>query len=131
MVISRTSARGHQRLAWLAVGLAAIVIILLGYWFLTRGPGVELLSPTGSTVTGFTGEGDMTTGTFQVRDGWAIHWESTGDRFAFAIRGDRDFGTVIDVDEPESGVTSPTGAGAFHLEITAAGPWSITIAQGE
>ena len=111
--------------------IVVIVAVLAAYWFVTQGPGQQLLSPRGSTVAEFSGDGDQTTSPFQVREGWAIHWDSTAAHFAFAIRGDRDFGTIIDIDEPGSGVTSPTGSGSYNLEITADGPWSIRITQGE
>lgn len=111
------------------VGL--IVLAAIGYWFLTLGPGQTLVSPAGSTVAEFSGEGDQTTDEFEVREGWAIHWENSGESFSFAITGDRDFGTVIDQSEPGSGVTSPVGAGAYRLEIAAEGPWAIRIVQGD
>ena len=113
------------------VAVAVVTLLVAGYWLMTQGPGRQILSPPGSIVTEFSGDSDLTSEPFQVREGWAIQWESKGDHFAFAIRGDRDFGTIIDVDEPGSGVTSPTGAGTFHLEVTSSGPWSIKIAQGE
>jgi hypothetical protein len=111
----------------------AVVVILVagGWWFLTQGPGRQLASPAGSDIVTFTGTGDQTTPSFQVRAGWQIRWENEGDRFTFAIRGDRDFGTVVDQQEPGNGVTSPTGEGTFHLEITAAGAWTVTILQGD
>lgn len=111
------------------VGL--VVLAAAGYWFLTQGPGQQLLSPAGSTVAEFSGDADQITSSFEVREGWAIHWESTGEAFAFAIDGDRDFGTVINVDEPGNGVTSPTGSGTYNLEITADGPWTVRITQGD
>lgn len=111
------------------VGL--VVLIAAAYWFLTQGPGQQLLSPGGSTVAEFSGDADLTTSSFEVREGWAIHWDSNGEAFAFAIEGDRDFGTVIDVDEPGNGVTSPTGSGTYNLVITAEGPWTVRITQGD
>ena len=111
------------------VGL--LILAAAGYWLLTEGPGQQVLSPAGSTVAEFSGDTDQTTTSFDVREGWAIHWESTGEAFAFGIGGDRDFGTVIDVDEPGNGVTSPTGAGTYHLEIAAKGPWTVRITQGD
>jgi hypothetical protein len=101
------------------------------YWFLTLGPGQRIVSPPESTVLQFSGSGDQTTPPFQVREAWDIQWESMGDRFSLAIRGDRDFGTVIEVDEAGSGVTSPTGAGSYYLEVTADGAWSVRITQGD
>lgn len=113
------------------IGLVVLLVVVLAGWFLTQGPGQQLLSPAGSTVAEFAGESDQVTDSFSVREGWAIHWESSGDAFSFAIEGDRDFGTVIDIDEPGNGVTSPTGSGTFHLEITADGPWTVRVTQGE
>jgi len=124
----------HRPRRWVVPAFAvaiALLLILGGYWVFTQGPGRQLLSPQGSTVASFSGATDQTTGSFQVREGWAIHWDSTGQKFAFAIRGDRDFGTVINITEPGSGVTSPTGAGSFHLEVTAQGSWTISITQGD
>jgi hypothetical protein len=126
----RTSSRGRWPI-FILVAIITIAVVIGIYWFITQGPGQQILSPAGSTVAEFNGEADQRTSSFDVREGWAINWEASGERFAFAIRGDRDFGTVIDVDEPGSGVTSPTGAGTFYLEITAEGPWSVRIAQGE
>jgi hypothetical protein len=124
----------HRPRRWVRPTFAvaiAILLILGGFWLFTQGPGRQLLSPQGSTVASFSGESDQTTGSFQVREGWAIHWGSTGQKFAFAIRGDRDFGTVINITEPGRGVTSPTGAGSFHLDVTAQGAWTISITQGD
>ena len=114
------------------IGLVVLLVVAIaGYWFFTQGPGQQLLSPPGSTVAEFEGDADEVTSSFDVREGWAIHWESSGDAFSFAINGDRDFGTVIDIDEPGNGITSPTGSGTYHLEITADGPWTVTITQGD
>ena len=113
------------------VAVALLVVAIGAYWFLTQGPGQQLLSAPGSTIIEFSGESDQSTDSFTVREGWAIHWESTGDAFAFAIDGDRDFGTVIDIDEPGNGVTSPTGSGTFRLEIVADGPWTMMVTQGD
>lgn len=115
-----------------ALGAVIIVMVLAAgaYWMFTNGPGRQLLSPPGSTVASFSGDRPQTTPSFSVRAGWGIHWESTGP-FSFAIRGDRDFGTVISTDGPGSGITSPTGEGTYFLEVDAAGPWTITISQGD
>jgi len=112
------------------LGLAVIAILVGGYWFLTQGPGTQFTSPAGSTVADFKGSGDQSTATFTVREGWRIDWQHDS-AFAFAIRGDRDFGKVIDEQGSGSGVTSPVGAGSFHLEITADGPWEIKVIQGD
>jgi len=123
---------GRRRWLMVAVGLVVGAILLVGAWWLfTQGPGTALLSPPGSTVATFSGEGNQSTESFSVRDGWSIQWESQGPSFSYAIRGDRDFGTVITVDEPTSGVTNPTGSGTYHLEVTAEGAWQIDIIQGD
>jgi hypothetical protein len=131
--MTETMLRPPRRPRWAIAALAVVlfvIVVLGGYWLFTQGPGRQVLSPPGSTVAQFSGASDQTTQSFQVREGWAINWDSTGQRFAFAIRGDRDFGTVINITEPGSGVTSPTGAGSFHLEVTAQGSWTISITQG-
>jgi hypothetical protein len=129
-----TEASGRRGVSrWIAsiVLVIAVLVTFVGvYWFFTQGPGLQIVSPAGSTVAAFGGEGNQTTATFKVREGWGIQWESQGTQFAFAIQGDRDFGKVIDINEPGTGVTSPTGAGSFHLEVTANGPWTISITQG-
>jgi hypothetical protein len=114
----------------LAAAISALVLVA-GYWFLTMGPGTKVLSPAGSTVATFNGTGDGKTASFTVREGWSIHWESTGTKFALAIRGSRDFGTVINVEEAGSGVTSPVGSGTFWIELQTDGPWNIRIEQGD
>ena len=129
MTDEATRRKSSRPLIIALVGL--LVLVAAGYWFLSQGPGQQILSPAGSTVAEFSGDTDQTTSSFDVREGWAIHWESTGEAFAFAIAGDRDFGTVIDVDEPGNGVTSPTGGGTFNLEIAADGPWTVRITQGD
>jgi hypothetical protein len=124
----------RARPAWLLPLLAIAVLVLISaiaYWFVTQGPGVGIISPRGSAVAEFSGDGDQTTESFSVREGWSIHWENSGSEFSFAITGDRDFGTVIDQDEPGSGVTSPVGEGTYQLEIQAEGPWEVRIVQGE
>ena len=116
----------------IAVGLiVAVALVGIGYWFVTAGPGRQLVSPAGSTVLSLTGDGDLASPSFQVRTGWRIEWANQGERFSFAIDGDRQFGTVVEQEEPGSGVTSPTGEGTFHLEITADGPWTVEIVEGD
>lgn len=110
----------------IVVGVALVAFL---YWYL-NGPGAPG-GPARSVVAEFSGVSDQTTNTFQVREGWQIHWETEGDRFAFAITGDLDFGTVIEEEGPGSGITSPVPSGSFRLEITAEGPWSVTIIQGD
>lgn len=121
----------RRTITTLVVVVVAIAVVVGGFWFLAQGPGVRLLSPPQSTVAEFSGTGDQSTPAFGVRNGWRIHWQSTGERFSMAIRGDQDLGTVIESGEPATGVTSPAGAGTFHLDISADGSWSIRIEQGD
>ena len=121
----------RRRLLLIAGALVAVVIVAAGYWFFALGPGTRILSPPRSTVVEFSGTGDQSTPTFQVRSGWRIHWQTSGQRFAMAIRGDTDLGTVIEVSEPANGVTAPAGNGSFRLDISADGPWSLRIEQGD
>jgi hypothetical protein len=110
--------------------LAVLVLLAAGFWFFFYGPGQDMRSAPGSTVAEFEGTGAQTTSSFTVREGWQIHWDSSGDSFTMAIRGDRDFGTVVELDEPTSGITAPTGSGSFFLEISADGEWTATVIQG-
>jgi hypothetical protein len=123
--------KAENRRRSIIVALVAIALLAAAFWIFTQGPGVRLLSPAGSTVVEFSGSGDQVTDSFHVRQGWRIRWQSTGDRFALSILGERDLGKVIDNNEPASGVTSPAGAGTFHFEIDADGPWSVRIEQGD
>jgi hypothetical protein len=125
---------GRRRPGWIVIALVAILVLVVGigvYWFLTQGPGNRIVSPAGSDITEFNGEGDQTTDAFEVRGQWQVHWENSGASFAFAINGDQDLGTIVQQEGPGSGVTSVVAGGIFHLEITAEGPWEIRIAQGE
>jgi hypothetical protein len=115
-----------------AVVVLLVLVVGIGvYWFLTQGPGNRLVSPAGSDITAFTGDGDQTTTSFEVRDQWQVHWENSGDTFNFAINGDQDLGTIVEQDGPGSGVTSVVAGGTFYLDISAEGPWEIRITQGE
>ena len=128
------SPHARQRFNWPLVLLSALVVVLVGagaYWFLTQGPGQRIVSPPGSDITSFSGEGDQTTDSFTVRGQWQIHWQNEGETFSFAIDGDQDLGTIIEQEEPGSGVTNVVAAGTFHIVVTAEGPWTIRITQGE
>lgn len=85
--------------------------------------------PPPTTILAIEGTGDEVSERFEVQEGWQIVWQTEGDAFAFAIRGDPDVGTVVDQTGPSSGVTSIAPTGRFHLEITATGPWSIEVVQ--
>lgn len=125
---------GRRRPGWIVIAVGVVLLLAVGigaYWFLTQGPGNRLVSPGGSDITEFSGEGNQTTASFAVRGQWQVHWENSGESFAFAIEGDHDLGTIVEQDGPGSGVTSVVAGGTFHVEITAAGPWEIRITQGE
>ena len=103
-----------SRRRWLVAAVITAVTVttivaLGGWWFFTEGPGARIISPPR----------------------WQIEWHNDGKEFGFAIRGDRDYGTVINVHESTSGLTSPVAAGSYYLEIAADGPWSIKVVRGE
>jgi hypothetical protein len=131
---SRYAPTESRRFSWPLIIISALVIVLVAggaYWFVTQGPGQRIVSPPGSDIAQFNGDGDQTTGTFTVRGQWQVHWENQGETFAFAITGDEDLGTIIDQSEPGSGVTNVVAPGTFRLEVTANGPWNLRITQGE
>jgi hypothetical protein len=68
---------------------------------------------------------------FDVVRGWQIVWQTDGERFSLAVKGDQDLGTVVDQTGASSGAIAFAAAGTFHLEVTASGPWSIKVLQGE
>lgn len=128
----RPAERRGRNWPLLIVSILVIVAVAVGaYWFVTQGPGQRIVSPPGSDISSFSGDGDQTTSSFTVRGQWQIHWENEGNSFTFAIDGDEDLGTIIDQEEPGSGVTNVVAAGTFHLVVTADGPWSIRITQGD
>jgi hypothetical protein len=123
-----------RRFSWTLLVVSAVVIIMAtgaAYWFVTQGPGQRIVSPPRSDVAQFRGEGDQTTDSFTVRGQWQVHWENRGDSFSFAISGDQDLGTIVNQEEPGSGVTSVVAAGTFHVEVVAEGSWTIRIEQGD
>ena len=99
-------------------------------WYALAGPGRAGGAP-GSVIGEFSGTDDQTTPSFLARRGWQIQWESEGDQFEYAIRGDVDIGTVVDQGGPGSGITSPVPSGNFRLEVRASGPWTIRVTQGD
>jgi hypothetical protein len=127
---TRLVGQPRRRGLWIAIVLIAIAALALAaWWYFNRGPGQA--SPAGSVVLEANGDGNQATDSFNVRPGWRIDWENQGDQFSFAIRGDRDFGTVVEQQEPGSGITSPTGGGNYSIEVTSNGPWSLTVFQGD
>jgi hypothetical protein len=87
--------------------------------------------PPPATILELSGSANKVSPDFEVLRGWQIVWQTDGDRFSFAVRGDQDLGTVVDQTGPASGVTSLAPAGMFHIEVTAKGPWSIKVLQGQ
>ncbi len=85
--------------------------------------------PPPTTVLEIEGTGDQVSEAFEVSDGWQIVWQTDGESFEFAVRGDQDVGTVVDQTGSSSGVTSIVPTGRFYLEINAKGPWSIRVVQ--
>jgi hypothetical protein len=128
---ARNGADQRRPLLMAVAVVIGLLVLVAAWWLFTQGPGRALISPPGSTVASFSGQSNQTTDSFSVREGWSIRWESQGPSFSYAIRGDRDFGTVITVDEPTSGVTNPTGSGSYFLDITAEGAWQVEVIQGD
>jgi len=89
------------------------------------------IAPPLGTILELSGTGDKQSESFIVVSGWQIVWQTDGGGFAIAVRGDQDLGTIVKQDGPASGATSLPSAGTFHLEVTAKGPWSLKVLQGE
>ena len=120
---------GKRTATWVSLFLVLAVMAAAGvYYLFGRGDG----TPTPrQDVAQFAGEGHSMTDSFAVHEPWQIHWENEGSTFSYAIKGERDYGTVIEQEGPGSGVTSPVGSGTFYLEIVAEGPWQVQIFQNE
>ena len=76
------------------------------------------------------GTGNKRSAQFEVLLGWQIQWETQADHITVEAAGEKPLGKVVDEDGPASGVTSPPQGGTFRLQITAKGPWTITVIQG-
>ena len=76
------------------------------------------------------GTGNERSETFDVLVGWQIQWQTEADHIVIAVTGDQDLGDVVDFPGPASGVVTPPAGGTYRLEITADGPWSVTVIQG-
>ena len=113
-----------------AIGGLLVLAVVGIAWYFTLGPARGGGQPR-SVVAHFSGSGDLKTDSFVVRKGWQIEWKTDGEKFAFAVKGDVDMGTVVDQATAGSGITSPVPSGMFSLEVTAKGPWEITILQGD
>jgi hypothetical protein len=84
-----------------------------------------------ATILDMSGTGDKVSNSFEVRSGWQVIWQTDGEQFAFAVRGDENLGTIVDQTGVSSGAISVAPAGNFHIEVTAKGPWSIKVLQGQ
>jgi hypothetical protein len=95
---------------------------------------IATASPTATatsvTVFEMEGTGDATSEPFDASAGLRIEWKTTGKTFRIAMTGDQDLGTIVNQSGPASGSISVAVTGTFHLEVTADGPWSITVLQG-
>jgi hypothetical protein len=91
----------------------------------SAGPAVS-----GAPVLELEGTGNQRSKAFDVLVGWQIQWATDGDHLVIAVTGDQDLGDQVDFPGPASGVVSPPASGTFRLEITADGPWSVTVIQG-
>ena len=89
------------------------------------------LAPPLGTILELSGTGDKQSESFTVVSGWQIVWQTDGGGFAIAVRGDQDLGTIVNQDQSASGATSLPSSGTFHIEVTAKGPWSLKVLQGE
>jgi hypothetical protein len=87
--------------------------------------------PTPETILELSGITDEVSADFEVVRGWQIVWQTDGEHFAFAVRGDHNIGTIVDRRESGSGQTSIAPAGTFHIEVTATGSWSLKVVQGQ
>jgi hypothetical protein len=77
------------------------------------------------------GSGDDISAPFEVVGRWQIQWRTDGESLAIAVTGDPILGLVVDEPGPASGATSFVQGGTFRLEVTAEGPWTITVLQSE
>ena len=131
--MTRTKTQASNRRVWISgivLGVVLLVVVgALAYWFVA-GPG-RAGGPPGSVVLQMSGDSDNLSKEFYVRPGWSIQWENTGTHFSYTIRGDVDFGQVINQNGPGNGITSPVPTGNFRIQVAAEGPWSITVIQGD
>lgn len=136
------------------LALAAVIGLGVGWWLgtmptttqgtaTTAGPasseGLPSLSPStantepppSALILDISASGDSLSVPFKVRSGWQIVWGTDGESFAFTVRGDHDMGTVVEETGSSSGATSIPYSGTFYIEVTARGPWSIKVLQGQ
>jgi hypothetical protein len=122
--------RLRDRRLWLVAVLGLAVVLVVGaYWYLT-GPG-RPGGEAGTVILEMSGEADATSQSIFARTGWLIAWETEGSNFSMDLTGDVNFGTVVTQDGPSSGITSPVASGNFRIVVQAAGPWTITVYQGD
>jgi hypothetical protein len=112
----------------IAIVLVVLAVAAVGAYFLLK-PDSDDGPPQRRVVASFSGSGNDTTQTFRVTKPWRIEWRNAGKRFAIAITGDRDFGTVVEREKPGAGVTTAEVAGTFRLVVKAKGAWSAKVLQ--
>jgi hypothetical protein len=119
-----------RRLPFLLGGLLAAALVLGGVYWFVAGPGRPGGEP-GSMLVEMNGTGDAQSEPFYARRGWYVEWQNTGAHFSYTIRGDVDFGQVINQNGPSNGITSPVPTGTFRIQVAAEGPWSVRVVQGD
>ena len=122
-------AEPRRRGPWFVIAVVVLAVAATGVYFLLR-PGSDGEPRAQRTaVASFNGSGNDTTQMFRVTKPWRIEWRNAGKRFAIAITGDRDFGTVVERSKPGAGVTTAEVTGTFRLVVKAKGTWSAKILQ--
>jgi hypothetical protein len=85
----------------------------------------------GKIVKEFNGNGGKNSSSFQVENGWEIHWDSKGDLFQLYLF-DAD-GEIEGVPANQlgsgKGNSYQSKGGKFYLQINALGTWAIKIIQ--
>jgi hypothetical protein len=114
----------------LAAALVIGAVALIGGWVFLLGP-LRAGGPPTSVIVDLSGTTNASSDVFLARRGWQIQWQTEADHFQLAIHGEPDLGTAVDQEGPGSGITSPVPNGDFRLEVTADGPWSLRVIQGD
>jgi hypothetical protein len=85
--------------------------------------------PTPIPILEMSGTGNALSDSFFASTGWQIQWQTEGGQFILAVTGDPLVGVLVDQPGPASGVRSVPSQGRFNVEVTAKGPWRITVLQ--